>query len=170
VSASRRRSLPAAQGPSTATAALPHDDPRRERQQPPATAAREGLRPATPVPQVNATGQHDALAASPVRAGEHDPLPGLYASASHAPSVTAVARHFTVNRPEVERGCASREPAPQVHEPCARGRIFRVGWGGTPAGVEGAASGADGKPGPGYGPVRDRPDRRFDPRHPVVPM
>jgi hypothetical protein len=120
-----RPPAPEALGPSTATAALPHDDPRRERQPPAAPPAREGLRPATPVPQAVAAGQHDALAAPPVRAGEHDPLPGLYASVSHAPSVAAGASPITVNPLEVKGGCASREPAVQVQGTCARGRAFR---------------------------------------------
>jgi hypothetical protein len=104
----RRRRPPEAQSSSTATAALPRDGPRRERQPPPASPAREGLRPAVTVPEAVAAGQHDALAAAPVRAGEHDPLPGVYASGSHAPSVTSVACHvnlnprFTNRAPEVE--------------------------------------------------------------------
>jgi hypothetical protein len=91
----------------------------------PATSARESLWPPTPVPEAVAAGQHDALAAAPVRAGEHYLFPGLHTSVSHAPSVAPGARPFTVNPLEVERGCASREPAPQVHGTCARGRGFR---------------------------------------------
>jgi hypothetical protein len=116
---------PSAPEASTATAALTGDDPRRERQPSAAAPAQEGLGPAASVPQARAAGQHNALAAAPARAGQHDPLPGLYASLSHAPSVAPSIRPFTVNRPEVEGGFASRKPAPQVHEPCARGRAFR---------------------------------------------
>ena len=106
---------PEAQSYSTATATLPHDDPRRERPPPAATPARESLWPAAPVPEAVAAGQHDALAAAPVRAGDHYPFPGLHTSVSHAPRVASGARPFTVNPPEVERGCASREPAREVH-------------------------------------------------------
>lgn len=78
------------------------DDPRRERQTPTASPAREGLRPAVPVPEAGAAGQYYALAAAPVWAGEHYLLPGFQASRSHTPSVTPGVRPFTVNPPEVE--------------------------------------------------------------------
>jgi hypothetical protein len=110
---------------------------------PPQPPARERLRPPTPVPEAVAAGQHDALAAAPVRAGEHHPFPSLHTSLSHAASVTSVARHITAHPPEVERGCTLCEPELQVHEPCTRSQTFRVGRGGTPDGVEGTASGAD---------------------------
>ena len=89
-----------------------------------------------------------------------DPLPGLYACVSHAPSVAPGARHFTVNQPKGERCCASREPVPQVHEPCARGRAFRLRRSGTPAGAR--APRADRNPGSGQGRPRKGHVRRAD--------
>ena len=129
--ATPRRPAPRHRAPQRRPRPSPATNPRRERQQSPASPAREILRSAAPVPEAVTAGQHDALAAAPVRACEHDPLPGLYASVSHAPSVAPGARPFTVNRPEVDRGSASREPAPQVRGTCARGTGFRLQGVGT---------------------------------------